>query len=676
LQLVATVRLNPQQDQAVKLTTSPLLVLAGAGSGKTAVITQKIVHLINHCGYQAKNIAAVTFTNKAAKEMKARVTKLLGDSNAKGLIVSTFHNLGLNIIRREYKALGFRKNFTIFDDQDSFQLIKELCKKSDDADKKEMQDILAQISRWKNDLILPDRAIAIADNQELLLAAKLYEAYTRSLRAFNAVDFDDLILIPTLLLMNDQKVRERWHNKIRYLLVDEYQDTNTSQYELVKLITGRLGNFTVVGDDDQSIYSWRGAQPKNLELLQKDFPNLRVVKLEQNYRSAGRILKSANVLIQNNEHIFKKRLWSDKHYGEPIRILSAKNDNDEADRVTKEILSARINKNIPYKDFAILYRGNHQSRLLEKFLVDKQIPYKISGTTSFFARSEIKDVMAYFRLLVNQDDDNAFIRIANVPRREIGVSTLEKLGSYANERHISLFESIFEVGLEQTLTGKGLAAVRRFGELMAKASDNIRRGDSMSVIREMIAYIGYQGFLFDNSSSPKAAEYRWSNVETLLGWIESGLENNKLADDPFAETITKLCLREMLDRGEEEEENANEVQLMTLHASKGLEFPHVYLVGMEEELLPHKSSIEEDNVEEERRLAYVGITRAEESLSIIVAEKRQRYGEMVDSVPSRFLEEMPQEDLEWEVDQVPLSDDEKREQGKGRLAEMRKRLMS
>jgi ATP-dependent DNA helicase Rep len=673
---VATVRLNPQQDQAVKLTTSPLLVLAGAGSGKTAVITQKIVHLINHCGYQAKNIAAVTFTNKAAKEMKARVTKLLGDSNAKGLIVSTFHNLGLNIIRREYKALGFRKNFTIFDDQDSFQLIKELCKKSDDADKKEMLDILAQISRWKNDLILPDRAIAIADNQELVLAAKLYDAYTRSLRAFNAVDFDDLILIPTLLLMNEQKVRERWHNKIRYLLVDEYQDTNTSQYELVKLITGRLGNFTVVGDDDQSIYSWRGAQPKNLELLQKDFPNLRVVKLEQNYRSAGRILKSANVLIQNNEHIFKKRLWSDKHYGEPIRILSAKNDNDEADRVTKEILSARINKNIPYKDFAILYRGNHQSRLLEKFLVDKQIPYKISGTTSFFARAEIKDVMAYFRLLVNQDDDNAFIRIANVPRREIGVSTLEKLGSYANERHISLFESIFEVGLEQTLTGKGLSAVRRFGELIAKASDNIRRGDSMSVIREMIAYIGYQGFLFDNSSSPKAAEYRWSNVETLLGWIEAGLENNKLADDPFAETITKLCLREMLDRGEEEEEDANEVQLMTLHASKGLEFPHVYLVGMEEELLPHKSSIEEDNVEEERRLAYVGITRAEESLSIIVAEKRQRYGEMVDSVPSRFLEEMPQEDLEWEVDQVPLSDDEKREQGKDRLAEMRKRLMS
>ena len=673
---MSVVRLNPQQDQAVKLTTSPLLVLAGAGSGKTAVITQKIVHLIKHCGYQAKHIAAVTFTNKASKEMKARVIKLLGKDSAKGLTVSTFHNLGLNIIRKEHKALGFRPNFTIFDDQDSFQLMKELCKKSDDADKKEMLEILTKISAWKNDLILPDQAVALADNQDELLAAKLYEAYSRSLRAFNAVDFDDLILIPTLLLKNEQAVRQKWHGKIRYLLVDEYQDTNTSQYELVKLLTGRLGNFTVVGDDDQSIYSWRGANPKNLELLQKDFPNLRVVKLEQNYRSAGRILKSANVLIQNNEHIFKKKLWSDKYYGEPIRILSAKNDNDEADRVTKEILSGRINKNRAYKDFAILYRGNHQSRLLEKFLVDKQIPYKISGTTSFFARAEIKDVMAYFRLLVNQEDDNAFIRISNVPRREIGVSTLEKLGSYANERHVSLFEAIFEVGLEQTLNGNGLAAVRRFGETIAKASDNVKRGDSLAVIRELLSYIGYQGFLFDNSSSPKAAEYRWSNVETLLSWIESGLENNKLADDPFAETISKLCLREMLDRGDEEEEEANEVQLMTLHASKGLEFPHVFLIGMEEELLPHKASIEEDNIEEERRLAYVGITRAEETLTIIVAKQRHKYGEMINSVPSRFLEEMPQEDLEWEEDQVQLTDDEKRGQGKDRMAEMRKRLMS
>lgn len=671
---MSVVRLNPQQEQAVKLTTSPLLVLAGAGSGKTAVITQKIVHLIVNCGYPAKNIAAVTFTNKASKEMKVRVSKLLGKANSKGLIVSTFHNLGLKIIRREHKALGMRTNFTIFDDQDSLSLMKDLCKKNDDADKKEMLLILNQISKWKNELMLPDEAIKIAKDQTEIQSAKLYEAYARSLRAFNAVDFDDLILLPTILLRDNREVREKWHGRIRYLLVDEYQDTNTSQYELVKLLTGRLGNFTVVGDDDQSIYSWRGAQPKNLELLQQDFPNLRVVKLEQNYRSSGRILKAANRLIQNNPHLFEKKLWSEKHFGEPIRILSVKNDNDEADRVTREILSRRINHNIQYKNFAILYRGNHQSRLLEKFLVDKQIPYKISGTTSFFSRAEIKDVMSYFRLLMNQDDDNAFIRIANVPRREIGVSTLEKLGNYANEKHISLFEAIFEQGLEQSLSGKGLNAVKRFGELITKASDNIKRGNTLAIIHELLSYIGYHGYLFDNSSSPKAAEYRWGNVETLLSWIESGLENNKMAEDPFAETVTKLCLREMLDRNEDDEEEKNEVQLMTLHASKGLEFPHVYLIGMEEELLPHKVSIEEGNIEEERRLAYVGITRAEETLRIIVAKKRQRYGELVDSVPSRFLEELPQEDLDWEEDHIPLTDDEKREKGKDRLASLREML--
>ena len=673
---MSAVRLNPQQQKAVLQIESPLLVLAGAGSGKTAVITQKIVHLIKNCGYQARHIAAVTFTNKAAKEMKARVSKLLGDTNNKGLRVSTFHNLGLNIIRREHLALNMRANFTIFDDQDSLLLIRDLCKKGEDFDKKELQLILNAISKWKNDLLLPQDAIAKASNQEELLSAKLYEAYSRSLRAFNAVDFDDLILLPTLLLKNNEAVREKWNGRIRYLLVDEYQDTNTSQYELVKLLAGQFGHFTVVGDDDQSIYSWRGAQPKNLELLQQDYPNLQLVKLEQNYRSAGRILKSANCLIANNEHIFEKKLWSDKQFGDPIRILSAKDDNDEADRVTKEILYRRINNQTPFKDFAILYRGNHQSRLLEKFMVDKQIPYKISGTTSFFARSEVKDIMCYCRLLINQEDDNAFVRIANVPRREIGVNTLEKLGEYANERHISLFEAIFETDLEQTLSGRGLAAVRRFGELIAKASDNIVRGDSLAIFTELLAHIGYHGYLFDHSSSPKAAEFRWSNVETLLSWIGSGLEKNAQSENPFSETVSRLCLREMLDRNEEEELDANEVQLMTLHASKGLEFPHVYLSGMEEEILPHKTSIEEDNIEEERRLAYVGITRAEQTLSIFVAKKRQRYGEMVNSAPSRFLEELPQEDLEWEEDQVPLSDQEKREKGKGRLAQMRKNLSS
>ncbi|MCW9000535.1 MAG: UvrD-helicase domain-containing protein, partial [Kangiellaceae bacterium] len=619
---MATIRLNQQQELAVKQTSSPLLVLAGAGSGKTAVITQKIAHLILTCGYRADQIAAVTFTNKAAKEMKARVTKMLGEGSTKGLTVSTFHNLGLNIIRREYKALGIRQNFTIFDDQDSLSLMRELCKKDIDADKSELIEILGKISSWKNDLLLPDQAVSKAKDQDELLAAKLYEAYARSLKAYNAVDFDDLILVPTLLLRHNDEIRTKWHNKIRYLLVDEYQDTNTSQYELVKLLTGKLGSFTVVGDDDQSIYSWRGAQPKNLELLQHDFPNLKVVKLEQNYRSCGRILKSANVLIANNPHLFDKSLWSDKEYGEPIRILSVKEDNHEAERVVVEILSRKIKHNLKFNDFAILYRGNHQSRLVERALVNKQVPYKISGSTSFFSRAEIKDTMAYLRLLVNPDDDNAFIRIANVPRREIGAATLEKLGNYANERHIGMFEAIFEIGLEEHLAGKGLRAVRKFGEIMARAGDNLKRGNTMQVLNELMAYIGYHGYLFETSSSPKAAEFRWSNVTELLSWIEKGIEDNADADDPFAKTVSKICLREMLDRNNNEEEELNEVQLMTLHASKGLEFPHVYLKGMEEELLPHKSSIEEDNVEEERRLAYVGVTRAKETLSIMVAKQR------------------------------------------------------
>lgn len=673
---MSVVRLNEQQNLAVKQTSSPLLVLAGAGSGKTAVITQKIVHLVTKCGYKANQIAAVTFTNKAAKEMKARVSKLLGEGAAKGLIVSTFHNLGLNIIRQEYKTLGIRQNFTIFDDQDSLALMRELCKKDVDADKSELLDILNKISSWKNDLMLPDQAIAKAKDNDELLAAKLYEAYRRSLKAYNAVDFDDLILVPTLLLKHNDEVRIKWHNKIRYLLVDEYQDTNTSQYELVKLLTGKLGSFTVVGDDDQSIYSWRGAQPKNLELLQHDFPNLKVVKLEQNYRSCGRILKSANVLIANNPHLFDKSLWSDKDYGEPIRVLSVKEDNHEAERVVSEILARKIKHNYKFSDFAILYRGNHQSRLLERALVNKQVPYKVSGNTSFFARAEIKDVLAYLKLLINPDDDNAFIRIANVPKREIGATTLEKLGNYANERHIGMFEAIFELGLEEHLTGKGLRAVRKFGEIMVRASDNLKRGDTMEVLNELMAYIGYHGYLFETSSSPKAAEFRWSNVSELLGWIEKGLEDNASEDDPFARTVSKICLREMLERNSEEDEEHNEVQLMTLHASKGLEFPHVYLLGMEEELLPHKSSIEEDNVEEERRLAYVGVTRAKETLAIMVAKQRARYGEMVNSVPSRFLEEMPQEDLDWEEDRLQISDDEKRERGKASMANLRKMLSS
>ncbi|MEE4245298.1 MAG: DNA helicase Rep [Kangiellaceae bacterium] len=668
-------QLNQRQQQAVTTVESPLLVLAGAGSGKTSVITQKIVHLITNCGYRASQIAAVTFTNKAAREMKERVTKAMNGQNCRGLTVSTFHNLGLNIIRREHLMLGYKANFTIFDDQDTLQLLRDLCHKNADADKSELIALQQKISGWKNELKSPEQLIAQASDQDELAAAKIYEAYDRSMRAYNAVDFDDLIRYPVLLFRDHTEVLERWQNKIRYLLVDEYQDTNTCQYELVKQICGRFGLFTVVGDDDQSIYSWRGAQPENLALLQQDYPNLKLVKLEQNYRSYGRILKAANEVIANNPHVFEKALWSDKMYGDEIRILATDDDAHEGERVANELLAHKLNKGTKYSDYAILYRGNHQARYIEKALVEKQIPYKVSGSTSFFSRSEIKDVMAYLRLIVNQDDDNAFLRIVNVPRREVGPSTLEGLGRFAQTKHISLFEAVFDPELADELPKKGMSAVLRFGQLIAKVSDNVTRGDIMAVLRELIGLIGYHGWLYDSSSSTKAAEYRWGNVEQLLEWIEQEIEHFADDDQPLTRAVNKLILREMLDRNEEENEG-NEVQLMTLHASKGLEFNHVYLVGMEEELLPHRSSIEEDNIEEERRLAYVGITRAQKTLTLSYARQRKRYGDVVDTEPSRFLFEMPQDDLYWEEQQGPMTEQERQDKGRKNLEQLRAMLNS
>ncbi|AOE48747.1 DNA helicase Rep [Kangiella sediminilitoris] len=655
-------QLNERQQQALVSTSGPLLVLAGAGSGKTSVITRKIVYLIKQKQIPARNIVAVTFTNKAAREMKQRVGKIAGQSATKGLTVSTFHNFGLNFIRREYRTLGMKSNFTIFDDQDSLALLKDLGFKEAESDKALLLKLQNQISQWKNDLILPEQAIAQATDQELLIFAKVYEKYTRSMKAYNAVDFDDLILIPTLLLRDDPAVRDKWQNKIKYLLVDEYQDTNTSQYELIKHLVGQFGSFTVVGDDDQSIYSWRGARPENLDQLAKDYPKLQVIKLEQNYRSYGRILKAANVLIDNNPHVFEKKLWSDKPYGDPLRVVTCANEDEEAQKVVTEIVSRKVRtKNGKYSDYAILYRGNHQAKLFEKSLIANKVPYKISGSTSFFGRAEIKDIMAYLRLLTNEDDDNAFLRIANTPRRSIGPTTLEQLGTYAQKRHISLYAACFELGLEQYLSGKGLDSVRRFADTISRAADNAKRGDTLGVIHELIAKIGYHSWLHETSSTPKAAEFRWNNIQELLGWVEKSVDENQHDDNPFAAAVANLMLRDMLDRNEEEEEDSNQVQLMTLHAAKGLEFNHVYLVGMEEEFLPHKSSIENDDIEEERRLAYVGITRAQHTLVFTLCKKRNKFGEVIRCEPSRFLEEIPDEDLDWDEKRQPLSETEQEE---------------
>ncbi|MEL6117559.1 DNA helicase Rep [Photobacterium sp. SP02] len=665
-------KLNPRQNEAVRFVAGPCLVLAGAGSGKTRVITNKIAYLVQQCDYKARNIAALTFTNKAAREMKERVGQTLGRQEAKGLMVSTFHTLGLNIIRREYKVLGLKASFSLFDDQDQMALLKELTEDQLDGDKDLLKMLLSSISNWKNAMLSPAQAKAQAQSERDQLFAHCYELYQRQMKAYNALDFDDLILMPVLLLRDNDEVRQRWQNKIRYLLVDEYQDTNTSQYAFVKLLVGERSKFTVVGDDDQSIYSWRGAQPENLALLNKDFPTLKVIKLEQNYRSTSRILRSANILIANNPHLFEKALFSEIPDGEMLKVLTAKNEEHEAEKVVGELIAHRFLNNTDYKDYAILYRGNHQSRLFEKALMQNRIPYKISGGTSFFSRTEIKDIMAYLRLLTNQDDDNAFLRIVNTPRREIGPVTLEKLGTYANMRGKSLFEASFELGLEQHLSGRGLDSLRQFTRWIVELADNAERGDAVAAVRQMIRDIHYEDWLFETSASPKAAEMRMKNVSDLYSWITADLEGDNYDNEvrTLKEVVQRMTLRDMMERGEEDED-ADQVQLMTLHASKGLEFPHVYLIGAEEGILPHQTSIDEDNVEEERRLAYVGITRAQKTLTFTLCKERRQYGELLKPEPSRFLYELPQDDLDWETERKPVTAEERMERGQAHIANLR-----
>jgi len=637
--------LNPRQQEAVRYIDGPCLVLAGAGSGKTSVITTKIAYLVQECGMSARKIAAVTFTNKAAREMKERVGQMLKGKEGHGLTVSTFHNLGLNIIRGELKTLGYKPGFSLFDPEDAKALLRDLMNKDAQVDAEQINAVQSKISTWKNDLVLPSDALSFAADDDEHFAARVYEAYVRHLKAYNAVDFDDLILLPVVLLQRDPEALARWRNKIHYMLVDEYQDTNVSQYLLVKLLMAERATFTVVGDDDQSIYAWRGARPENLVTLGEDFPRLNVIKLEQNYRSTGTILRAANTLIANNPHVYDKTLWSDMGDGAPIRVIVNRHEEAESERVASEMLTRRIKEKAEWRDFAVLYRGNFQARLLELKLQHYQIPYKLSGGTSFFSRNEIKDTMAYLRLLINPADDNAFLRIVNVPRREIGPGTLEKLANYATERSISLFAACHELGLEQTLPTRAVERLSRFTHFIDGVRKRMDQDDAIAAIRDMLRDMDYEAWLYQNASAPTVAERRMANVWILIDQLEKSLNRDpEDADDSTAtETdgveaaISRLVLRDILEQ-QAEEDDSDRVQLLTMHASKGLEFPHVYLMGLEEDLLPHRNAIEMGTVEEERRLAYVGITRARRTLTLTLARQRKAYGELMDCQPSRFLE--------------------------------------
>ena len=641
--------LNSQQQAALKYIDGPLLVLAGAGSGKTSVITGKIAYLVEQCGIPSRNIYAVTFTNKAAREMKDRVGKILSGSESKGLSVSTFHNLGLNIIRHEIKKLGFKPGFSIMDQEDCRNILKELLVRHSDLDEKLIDNIQYTISDWKNSLLEPGQAVSAANSTGEQTIAMLYERYQRALRAYNAVDFDDLIMIPVCLFREQPEVLAKWQQRIRYMLVDEYQDTNLAQYELVRTLVKEKQALTVVGDDDQSIYAWRGARPENLMQLQEDFPALKVIKLEQNYRSTGRILAAANQLIDNNPHLIQKALWSELGPGDPLRFIISDNEEREAERVVNEIIDMRLKRRCKYSDFAILYRGNYQSKLLELKLQTQNIPYDITGGQSFYAKTEIKDVMAYLRLVINSDDDNALLRIINTPRRQIGPTTLERLGEYANKRQVSLLAAIDEVGLSATVPSANLQRLQQFKRWVESVQRNIYGNQPIAAIREMLEDADYQDWLRQNAGNEAAANKRWENINLLISQIDYALKDSDsdtvTADkNPIEAAISKIILRDILDR-EQEELADDKVQMLTLHAAKGLEFLHVFLIGMEEDILPHRNSIEGDQIEEERRLAYVGITRAQRTLTMTSAAQRTQFGETSATTPSRFIDELPQDDL-------------------------------
>ena len=659
-------QLNPRQKEALLHVSGPLLVLAGAGSGKTSVITQKIAHLINECNIPAERITAMTFTNKAAREMKGRVQKLLPSEKTRGLSISTFHHFGLQFLRYELLHTPLKGNFSIMDSDDSKRLLAELMVR-DNLSGAERGDLLSlaikMISDWKNDLIEPKDSSQTIDKQEDLIFAHLYELYERHLRAYNAVDFDDLIVLPVKILRENAQVRQKWQNRIRYLLVDEYQDTNTAQYELVKLLTGVQARFTVVGDDDQSIYAWRGAKPENMQLLKQDFPHLTVVKLEQNYRSTNRILSAANSVITNNEHIFEKQLWSDKGHGEKIRVLTCTDDTSEAQRVAKEILTHRIRRSGTWEQYAVLYRSNFQARALEAELRSLQIPYKLSGGTSFFARTEIKDVMSYLRIILNPDDDTAFLRIINTPKRGIGSASLEKLGLFAQEYSISLLSACSHAGLKNALGAKAANTLQDFSEFVERFTrDLYENTDPIPLIRQMIEETGYLDYIKGDSKTPQQEKNRLDNIESLYSSINSMMNRAEDDDEKTIDAvIRKLVLLDMLEQ-QQEEANTNKVNLMTLHAAKGLEFDYVYIIGVEEDILPHRNSLDDDGIEEERRLMYVGITRAKHELTLMVAKKRRSGKDFRQTTPSRFLDELPSEHIDYPERQTKTQSNKNPEQ--------------
>ena len=640
--------LNNAQLEAVHHLDGPCLVIAGAGSGKTRVITQKIARLLQ-AGYAAKHIAAITFTNKAAQEMRERAKSLIGPRAAKDLVVSTFHSLGVRILRSEGMRIGLKQQFSILDSDDVLGVLRDAGGTVDANQAKSWQ---WTISLWKNMGLNAEQAARIAKDDDERVAAVVMGRYQERLSAYGAVDFDDLISLPLRLLTEDAEALGKWQDTLRYVLVDEYQDTNAVQYDLLKALVGERAMFTAVGDDDQSIYGWRGATIDNLKRLPLDYPQLKVIPLEQNYRSTGAILRAANNVIAVNPKLFEKKLWSDFGDGEPVALIESDGEEHEAERAVARVLALRQDAG-KYADFAILYRANHQARIFEKALRRAEIPYKVSGGQSFFDKSEIKDLCGWLRLLVNPDDDPAFLRAITTPKRGIGHQTLGSLSQFAGRWKCSMYEALFAESLGTALSSKAIGSLHEFGrcmnELAFRAKTTSGADDARSLLLEWLKDIGYEQHLLDNEENEKIGLARWSNVIDFVDWITkrcggqvtqdggSSFEAEKQTVLEVAQTISVIL--SLAERGDEQDQ----VTLTTLHASKGLEWPHVFLASVNEGLMPFKADDEDmtpQRLEEERRLMYVGITRARTTLAVSTLRRRKKNRETVMGVPSRFISEM------------------------------------
>ncbi|WP_024888897.1 UvrD-helicase domain-containing protein [Luteimonas huabeiensis] len=625
--------LNPPQRAAVLHCEGPLLVLAGAGSGKTRVIVEKIAHLISSGRYPARRIAAITFTNKSAKEMRERVSKRIRGDAAEGLTISTFHALGLKLLQIEHERAGLRRGFSVFDADDCAAQYKDLCNgMKPDA----IQALQHLVSRAKNAGLSPEEAAALARSPRELEAAELYGRYQARLAAFNAVDFDDLIRLPVQLLESHEDLRLAWRERIGYLLVDECQDTNDAQYRLLKAIAGPAGNFTCVGDDDQSIYAWRGANPENLGQLGRDYPALTVIKLEQNYRCSNRVLRAANALIANNPHEHLKTLWSAQADGERIRVWECRDHAHEAERVAAELQFLQASVGMPWSECCVLFRSNFQSRALEKALQLMRVPYHLSGGTAFLERAEVKDALSWLRLIANPDDDSAFLRAVQSPKREVGATTLARLSELARTAHLPLSRAVESVGLLKQLQPRAANALGAFADIVRGLRQDAARVPPAELVRSVVERSGLLAAVRAQCKTETQFAMRRGNLEELAGWFEGprGAGPGELA--------AQLALLTHADR----DDPGNQVRLMSLHAAKGLEFRYVFLVGVEDGVLPHEASIDEGRIDEERRLLYVGITRAKERLWLSYAREATKWGSRMKLTPSRFLDELPPEELQ------------------------------